>query len=151
MEFSMGYDLGNNTSLDNTTEDSPFQDIPEVSDELSEQSSVIPATDIPVSEQENISDLPGENSGNFVDIPEVPDTDFDDPRLTEGIADQPEPNPPADDPLPPADDADPITVHPGRGPEFEPTPETEPISVPPEGGTSNPPEGWRPGGPEGGG
>lgn len=47
------------------------------------------------------------------------------------------------------------TIHPGKGIEFEPTPETEPRTIKnPFGkredgeGKIEPPEGWRPGGPE---
>lgn len=51
----------------------------------------------------------------------------------------------------PTDD-DWITIHPdNKGPEYLPSPEIEPYSIEnPEGGSSDPPEGWAPGGPEGG-
>lgn len=74
---------------------------------------------------------------------------------------------PADTPPPPDQplDDDFVTVYRNpKGPEYLPSKETEPISVrksdiePPEepdedteGKPSQPPEGWRPGGPEGGG
>lgn len=45
-----------------------------------------------------------------------------------------------------------ITIHPHKNPETLPSPEVEPVPVKnPEGGKPKPPEGWRPGGLEGGG
>ena len=45
-----------------------------------------------------------------------------------------------------------ITIHPhNKGPEYLPSPETEPQTIYPEHKPPVPPEGWRPGGPERGG
>jgi hypothetical protein len=55
-------------------------------------------------------------------------------------------------PAQPDDPDDFITVHPRKNLETLPSPEVEPITVKnPEGGKPEPPEGWHPGGPEGGG
>ena len=81
--------------------------------------------------------------GDIVEQPDVPDIpEIDDLVELQDIPETPEPPTGSND----------LTIHPGRGPEFEPLPETDPISVPgQEGEAELPPEEWHPGGPEGGG
>lgn len=51
---------------------------------------------------------------------------------------------------PASQDSDLITIHPGRRSiETLPSPETEPHTIKKESESPQPPEGWRPGGPEG--
>lgn len=51
---------------------------------------------------------------------------------------------------PASQDSDLITIHPGQSsPETLPSPETEPHTIKKESQAPQPPEGWRPGGPEG--
>ena len=101
-----------------------------------------------------VSDVP-----EMIDeTPEIPDTS-DNPVLEEpeglGSTDIPEEIPEVPEPGPsdtPQPDNDWITIHPGiESPEVLPNPEIEPVSIPdPEGKKPEPPEGWHPGGPEGG-
>jgi hypothetical protein len=111
--------------MENYDEPEPLPEVPEMSEAPDEVPDDVPeSSDIsdPLSEA---SDLPTESTD-----------------VTDAVPDD-IPEDPADQPW--------ITIHPGNTPETLPPIEVEPYSIPnPEGGPPKPPEGWHPGGPEGG-